>query len=225
MTLNFIADSWHFFKSNLINLIRLIVPLLLSAGIAFVLITNYAQDIKHIAYLAMIPYVLVFPIYQCVLILYISSTLKNEILPVKQYYQLALQLWIPLLGLYILSAIAFATGFLLLIIPAIIVIVRFSFAEFYCVLYKKHPIEAFKLSWHSTKEYQGIIFTGFIIVWLLTNIPFLITKKLLSGTELWNPVFIVLYDTAKSFFAILLTIFYFRIFSLIPKDSSDENPY
>ncbi|PUA28862.1 MAG: hypothetical protein B0W54_10640 [Cellvibrio sp. 79] len=225
MTLNFIADAWYFFKKNLVPLIVLIGSLLIPVNIFYALTIHYVPEIKRIEYLAMIPSLLVFPLYQCALILYISSVVKSEVISTKQYYQLALKLLFPLLGLYLLSTIAFITGLLLLIVPAIIIMVRFSFAEFYCVLYKKAPIEAFKLSWNATKEYKGVIFSGFIIIWLLTNIPFLITKKLFSSMELWNPVSIVLYHTAKSFFAILLTIFNFRIFSLTLENPENEKPY
>jgi hypothetical protein len=221
-SLTFIADAWRFFKNNLISIITLIMPVVIPVSIFFALTTYYAQDIKRIEYLAMIPYVLTFPLYQCAFILYMSSVINGEVLPRKQYYHQALKLWPSLLGLYIITITAFITGFLLLVIPALIVMVRVSFSEFYCVFYKKSPVEAFILSWKATKEYQGVIFAGLVIIWLVTNVPFWVTKRLFSSMELWNPITIALYNAAESLLAVLLTIFNFRIFSLLPKEPEDK---
>jgi hypothetical protein len=223
-TFTFISDSWRFFKSHLAELASVTMPILIPISIFFALITYYFQDIQHIKYFAKIPYILVLPLYQCVLILFIASAISGEALPKRQYYQLALRLWIPLAGLYIITTAAFITGLILLVIPALIIMVRTSFSEFYCILHKKPPIEALKLSWKSTREYQGIIFSGFIIIWLITNIPFYVVKKLFSSMELWNPISISLYHIAESFFSILLTIFYFRVFTLLPEKINSEIP-
>lgn len=142
---------------------------------------------------------------------------KWWILQRKRYYQLALKLWLPIVGLYIIATIAILTGLLLLIVPAIIVMIRISFSEFYCILYKRSPVDAFRLSWKATKEYQGIIFAGFIIIWLATNVPFWLIKRTFYSMDFWNPITIALYHAAESLFAILLTIFNFRIFTLLPE--------
>lgn len=193
------------------------MPLIMAVSTFSAAIVYYARDIKYIEYLAMLPYMLTFPIYQCVFILYMSSVISGEFLQRKQYYQLALKLWLPIVGLYIIATIAILTGLLLLIVPAIIVVIRISFSEFYCILYKRSPVDAFRLSWKATKEYQGIIFAGFIIIWLATNVPFWFIKRTFYSMDFWNPITIALYHAAESLFAILLTIFNFRIFTLLPE--------
>lgn len=215
--LPFIADAWRFFKKNLVSIFALIMPLVMSVSIFSTVITYYARDVKHIEYFAMLPYMLTFPIYQCAFILYMSSAISGEILQRKQYYQLALKLWFPIVGLYIIATIAILTGLLLLIVPALIVMIRISFSEFYCILYRKSPVDALRLSWNATKEYQGIIFSGFIIIWLVTNIPFWLIKRIFYSMDLWNPITIALCHAAESLFGILLTIFNFRIFTLPPE--------
>jgi hypothetical protein len=212
-----IADAWRFFKNNLASIIALIMPLIMAVSTFSAAIAYYARDIKYIEYLAMLPYMLTFPIYQCVFILYMSSVISGEFLQRKQYYQLALKLWLPIVGLYIIATIAILTGLLLLIVPAIIIMIRISFSEFYCILYKRSPVDAFRLSWKATKEYQGTIFAGFIIIWLATNVPFWLIKRTFYSMDLWNPITIALYHAAESLFAILLTIFNFRIFTLLPE--------
>jgi hypothetical protein len=221
-TFTFVTDSCRFFKNHLTALAILIIPILIPVSIFFALANYYFQDIKYIRYLATIPYALTFPLFQSVLILYISSALSGAALHKGQYYGLALRLWVPLAGLYIMTTIALITGFALLVIPALIVMVRTSFSEFYCILYNKSPIEALKLSWHATREYQWVIFAGLAIIWLITNIPLYIVKQFISSMELWNPVSTSLYQLAQSFLALLLTIFYFRIFTLLPEKISSE---
>lgn len=216
-SLPLIADAWRFFKNNLASIIALIMPLIMAVSTFSSAVAYYARDIKYIEYLAMLPYMLTFPIYQCVFILYMSSVISGEFLQRKQYYQLALKLWLPIVGLYIIATIAILTGLLLLIVPAIIVMIRISFSEFYCILYKRSPVDAFRLSWKATKEYQGIIFAGFIIIWLATNVPFWLIKRTFYSMDFWNPITIALYHAAESLFAILLTIFNFRIFTLLPE--------
>lgn len=224
-SLNMIADAWRFFKNNLVVTITLIMPLVIPVSIFFALTTYYARDVKYVEILGMIPYVLTFPIYQCAFILYMSTVITGQALPIKQYYLQAIRLWFPLVGLYIIATIAVLTGFILLVVPALIVMIRLSFSEFYCIFYKKSPIEAFILSWKATKEYQGIIFTGIIVIWLATNIPLWLIKRFFYSMELWNPLTITLYHAAQSLLALLLTIFNFRIFTLLPEMAEDKNSY
>lgn len=211
-----------FFKNNFFGLARLILPLLIAVNILYTVIIHYAHDIEHIGYIARIPELLMFPVIQCALIFYISSTIAGEPLKKKYYYRLALTFFVPLMMLYIITTIAIITGLILLILPGIIVLVRSSFAEFYCTLYKKSPVNALQLSWVATKDYQWTLLAGLIIMWLATTIPFSIIKIFFFRMDLWNPVSVFLYQVVESFFAILLTIFTFRIFTLLPSNTEIE---
>jgi uncharacterized membrane protein len=76
-----------------------------------------------------------------------------------------------LLGMYLLGALILSAGqmigFLLLIIPGIIVCVRFGFFGFILIEEKLDPISALKKSWHMTTGYFWSIFWFGIILGLV----------------------------------------------------------
>lgn len=220
-SLSYIADAWHFFKTRIITIFILIAPIVVLGNIAFVGIVNYAEDVKYIEFFALIPSLLVFPIYQCVFILYLFSSITDKVTPKDQYYKIAFRLWFTLACLYVSLAVAVIIGFLLLIVPALIIMVRMSFVEFYCIMHNKNPIEAIKLSWQSTEKYQWTLFLGGALLWLITSIAFFSLKKILTVMDLWNSISIVIYHSAESFFAVIFTVFSFRIFTLLSDDSDN----
>jgi uncharacterized membrane protein len=74
----------------------------------------------------------------------------------------------PLLGTMILSGLAIFFGFLLLIVPGVILGLGLSLASYYCVDQRMGPIDAMKASWAATTGQKGKIFLfGLVSVLLI----------------------------------------------------------
>jgi uncharacterized membrane protein len=65
--------------------------------------------------------------------------------------------FLPMLGLTLLSGIAYTLGLVLLIVPGVILMLGFFAAEYYVVEGKMGPIAAMKSSWDATKGNKGDI--------------------------------------------------------------------
>jgi uncharacterized membrane protein len=63
--------------------------------------------------------------------------------------------FLPMLGLTLLTGIAYTLGFALLIVPGVILMLGFFAAEYYVVEGKMGPIDAMKASWDATKGNKG----------------------------------------------------------------------
>lgn len=66
--------------------------------------------------------------------------------------------FLPLLGALFLTLLAVGFGYVLLIVPGIILGLGLAFAQFYVVDQNMGPIDALKASWEATKGHKGHLF-------------------------------------------------------------------
>jgi len=209
-----LKDTWSFFIRHLVPICVLIIPFIVPLNIFYAVAEIYSTDDNQLFWLAMIPGMLIYPIYQAALILYIASVVSGDYFPRKQYYKLSIKLWLPLMLLYIITTCAVMVGLVLFIFPALIVMARITFSEFYCVLNELKPMASFSASWEATKEKQWIILGGLIAIILVTTVPGWGVEKVVSILDAWNPVFTFILGTIESILTVPLTIFGFRVFTL-----------
>jgi len=200
-----------------------IFPFVIPLDIFYSVANYYSTDENHIYWLAVIPGLLLFPIYQGALILYIASAISGDYLPRKQYYKASLRFWLPLMVLYFVTGLAMLGGLLLLLFPALIVMARIAFSEFYCILFQQKPIDAFSASWEQTKEHQWLILSGIVIIILVTTIPVWVVEKTITTLDAWNPVFTFMSGVVSSILTIPITIFGFRVFTMHQEMLNKQN--
>ncbi len=85
----------------------------------------------------------------------------------------------------ILVALATALGFVLLLVPGIILAIRLQFWPYFLVDKKVGPIEAIKMSWHATKGYSWDL-VGFGLTMLALNLLGLLA--LIVGIAVTAPI-------------------------------------
>jgi uncharacterized membrane protein len=66
--------------------------------------------------------------------------------------------FLPLLGLSLLMAIAITLGFVLFIVPGVLLALAWSMAPFYLVDRNYGPVEALEASWEATRGHWGSLF-------------------------------------------------------------------
>ena len=212
-----ISDSWLFYKSHAIALCALLMPFIIPLGIISSCVEFMPNEEWWSEYLLWFSIALssaLYPIYQGATILYISSALKGDYLKNSDYYTLSLRFWNTLFILYIMVSLAILAGFLLLVIPGLIVLSRVSFSEFYCLFNNMKATESFQNSWEQTKDIQWLLLKGILIVTFAIYVPFCAFEYVLNSIESWNLMFSFLSFVGSSFLLPLFTIFLFRVYSL-----------
>ena len=213
-----LKESLFFFKTNLRSICAVVLPFIIPLEIFYGICDALNQgDNDSILWLASGVGAVFTPIYQGALILYLASILKDENLSVKTCYQQALVFWLPLMVIYILSSLAMAAGFLLLIIPGLIVMGRLAFAEFYCMLHNKTGYESLLASWENSKKELWQLVGGLLLIPLAIIIPLVLLEHFLDVLGLTGPVFTFVSGVISSVLYTLSTIFVFRIYTLDPE--------
>lgn len=227
-----LKESLFFFKTNFRGICVVVLPVIIPLEIFYGICDALYEEGNNnfILWLSSGTGLLLKPVYQGALILYLASVLTNEYLPVKTCYQQALKFWLPLMVIYTLSFLAMATGFLLLIIPGLIVMGRLAFAEFYCLLCNKGSYEALWSSWRNSQREQWQLIAGLTLIPVVIIISLLLLESFLNLLGLVGPVSTFVSGIISSVGLTLSTIFTFRMYTLdsnrysgpiVPKDNQD----
>ncbi len=100
-----LKESLFFFKTNFRSICAVVLPVIIPLEIFYgICDAIYQEGDDSILWLASGAGLLMMPVYQGALILYLASVLRDEYLPVKTCYQRALKYWLPLMAVYILSS-------------------------------------------------------------------------------------------------------------------------
>ena len=103
-------------------------------------------------------------------------------------------------------------GFLLLIIPGVILAVRFTFAEFELLFKNNKPLDAMRCSWHATKDYFWVLFGGLMLLSLILYLPLNLVAAQFDITGLSYWVFDTSANIVYPVLNTLFTIFAFRVY-------------
>jgi len=209
-----LKDTWRFFNGHLIAICSIILPVILPLNLFYAFAQSYSTQEGQMFWLTLTLGVLVYPIYQAALIFYIASTISGKTLSRGACYELSLKSWLPLMLLTVISTAAVITGLMLFILPALFVMARLAFSEFYCVLNNKNPIASFLASWEATKEKQWVIFGGGMAIFFVSVAPLWGLDKLATLMGINNPVIAFILGTLETLLMVPLTIFGYRVYTL-----------
>lgn len=213
-----LTDSWDFFKRHLVALAAVVLPVVVPLQV----VTSWYEagnveqgfSLEHIAFMTLVGFVF-YALYMPAVIFYIASVVTGEKRSTAELYQLALKWWGPFLILVLLVAMASFAGFLLLIIPGIIIWLKLALAEFDMLLNGSGPVAAMKTSWRMTKGRKGTLFGGFLIITLAIYVPFIIIEAILLGVGITHWLVAATTMTLVSVFSLFYTIFAFRVYDLV----------
>ena len=216
-----LADTWSLFKENVVPISLVVLPIAIPTMIIEAIIQNlFVTDSSHIPN-QLIPTliaILVEPIYSVAVIFYIASIVAGEKIDAITLWRLGIKFWLPYVILSILFALSVMVGFILLIVPGIILWTRWSFASFDLLLNRSKPYEALRNSWTATKSYVGVLLKGYSTLIVILYGPNLLLTKLMEGSLGKTSISFQVFDSALELVYIVLdvmfTIFAFRIYIL-----------
>jgi hypothetical protein len=212
-----LTDSFKFFRSRFISIVLIIVPVVFPVELFRV---RYAESFlgPEADLSSQLPTLLVglaaYPIYTAGIIFFIASVISGDKLNVRDCWLLALRFWGPFLLLSLLLGAATALGFMLFLVPGLIVLGRFAFADFDLLLNKHHPADAMRYSWEATRPHFWLILSGYLVIFAAVLAPYFFLVYVLEDLLKDLGVFRVVLDTLYPVLGALLTIFRFRVYDL-----------
>jgi hypothetical protein len=213
-----LLDSFRFFRNHLFTILLIIVPVVFPIELFR---TYYAESLlgQEANLGSDLPVLLVgllaYPIYAGGIIFFIASQISGNRLNARSCWLLGLKYWWPFLLLSLLLGVATGLGFVLFLVPGVIVLVRFSFAEFDLLLKGESPPEALRRSWNETRPYFLLILGGYLVIFAAVYVPYFGLIFVLDDLEVDLGIFRVLLDTLYAVLSVLLTIFRFRVYDFV----------
>jgi len=212
-----LTDSFKFFRNRFVSILLIIVPVVLPIELIRV---RYAGSLKgsEADFSSELPMLLLglaaYPIHTAGLIFFIASVISGDKLGVRDCWLLGIRFWGPFLVLSLLQGAATAFGLMLFLVPGLIAIGRFAFADFDLLLNKHNPVDAMRTSWEATRVYFWLILSGYLIIFAAVIAPYFFFVHVLEDLVKDLGIFEVVLDTLYPVLNALLTVFRFRVYDL-----------
>jgi nitrate reductase NapE component len=218
-----ITDAAHFFWKNLNQIAILCLPWLFAGALVeYLIVANQEAFGDAPIYFASWAFnLLVYPIYTAALIHMMAQQAKGIRPGNRELFTLALQSWQSLLLLHLLVSLLALFGLMLLVLPGIWVIVRFSFSEFFLVLEDLNPLVAIQKSIQATKPYIWTIFLLILIfLFPVAGVSFVL-GRLIEDTPQAEAIMAIA-GTLASFYMLFVDVLIFRVFMSALKEGPED---
>ncbi len=210
-----LMDSFRFFRNHLVSILLIVVPVVFPIELVR---THYAEaflgpDAQLISEFPLLLLgLLAYPIYAGGVIFFMASEISGTRLKATSCWLLGLKYWWPFLVLSLLLGMATGLGFMLFIVPGVIVLARFAFAEFDLLLNGQSPPDALRHSWDETRPYFWILVAGYLVIFAAAYVPYFGLVFVLGDMKVDLGIFGVLLDTLYAVLSVLFTVFRFRVY-------------
>jgi hypothetical protein len=224
-----LTDTWSLFKENVIPISLIVLPIAVPAAILETIIQNLIATDSHTQSLLVLLLInmLVYPIYHVATIFFIAAVVSGEKIGTSTLWRLGIRFWLPYTIMSVLFGLSAMAGFILLIVPGVILLLRWSFASFDLVLNQRKPYEALKNSWMATKNYVGPLLKGYLTLIVILYCPNILLSVIV---EFWlgsTSISFQIFNTTLSLFyevlSVMFTIYTFHIYSLYRTQNQDRD--
>ncbi len=212
-----LMESWTFFKNHVVAIALIILPIVVPIEILTALYQYFLAGEELELTEQLIPMligVIAYPIYAAGLVFFIASVIVGERIDTQTLWRLGAKFWLPYLIMSVLVGFTVVLGFILLIIPGVILAARYAFTEFELLLNELKPIDAMKNSWHITKNYMWVILGGYIVITIVFYAPYYLIVLLFDDASVSYLVFGTASNIIHSVLGAMYTIFSFRVYEL-----------
>ena len=223
-----LMDSWFFFRRHFYAIASIILPIILPIEIVttFTLQPNPTGEIDYSNYLpVMLISLLAYPIYTVGLIYYLASVIEGTPATTNHCWQKGKKYWLPCLILALFAGLTIMLGLMALVLPGILLAIRYSFAEFELVFNQALPTDSLRNSWHMTRDYMGTILGGYVLITLALYTPFWLASKMIERTDPGFWIFDLGSSLYFGLFGTLYTIFAFRIYEIARNKNALERRF
>ena len=218
MTLDYLRQSLFFFRTHFARLAMIQLPFLLLVTLVQHQLMQGADDTAKTAntlFFSAALDLMLMPIYWGATLLYMRSVLQNTPLSVSQAVSLSFGCWGRLLLTYVLTALAVSTGLLMFILPGIYIGVRLAFAEFFCVMESKGPLESIRASWRSSSDFFWPLLQGLALIFSILMLAEVMIGQLLGDEE----ILMLGVSLLIQFLGVLPSIYAYRLYCVMKEDN------
>lgn len=213
-----LQDSWSFFKNHIVALSLIVLPIAAPVEIFNALYLYFATSEENVLSEQILPmaiYFMAYPVYSVAVVFYITSIISGEGgRDTRTLWRLGIKYWAQYFILTFIIGIAVTFGLMLLIVPGIILMARYAFAEFDLLLNKSKPLEAIRNSWFLAKNYMWVILGGYVFITVVLFLPSYLISSIFDETSISYWVIDTVLNMAYSVLAVMYTIFAFRVYEL-----------
>lgn len=224
MAFTYLKQTWFFFRMNLTAIMKIQLPFIIILNIIGTIVLSSLdgeqQGIDPSVMMLSLVSLLFLPLYWGATIAYLDSVVQDRPLTAFQALQLSLSRWGSLFLTYFISGAGIVLGLMMFIIPGLYLTVRWSFADYHCMLEKSSPLEAMKDSWETTREYFWDLLTGLACLFVLITGANLTVSWLFSTIGIDSLVVRSLQDIFFGFLNCLFMIYGFRVFCVMREKQS-----
>ena len=225
MLKRFLMDSWSFFVNHAMALSMIILPIVVPIDV-FTTLYQYFLASEEFVFseqvILMAIGFIAYPLYAVGVVFYIASNISGEALATKALWKLGAKFWLPFLVMSILIGFSLMFGLVLLIVPGIILLIRYAFSEFDLLLNKSKPLDAMKNSWDATKEHMWIIFGGYAVITLFLYVPYYFANLIFDESGISYLVLETVLNIVYSVLGVLYTIFAFRVYEFAKLQQGEQ---
>ncbi len=219
-----LANSWTFFKDNVLFLSLIILPIVVPKEIITAYYRHTFDGESFVFFKQLVPLaieLIAYPVYSIGVIFYIASARSGKRIDTKTAWWLGVKFWLPYIILSILAGLIVFFGLIFLILPGIIFAIRYSFSGFDLLLNESNPVEAMKNSWNATKEYMGVLSAGYVLLFLALFGPYFLLTLIfgVGDHSLWS--LSTALNIIYSVLGTLFTIFTFHVYELAKEQHNE----
>ena len=210
-----LTDSWSFFKNHVVALSLIILPIVVPIDVLTGLYQHFLAGEKYVFSEQIIPLIIGFvayPIYAVGVVFYIASVITGESIDARTSWRLGAKFWLPYTIMSILVGLATTLGFIILVIPGFIIVIRYAFSEFDLLLNNSKPLDATKNSWVATRQYMWVMLGGYGVITLVLYVPCYLIASLFDKSSISYWLLDTALNIAYSVLGTLYTIFAFRMY-------------
>lgn len=208
-----LRDSWFFYSNNLRTIVPLCLPLIVLESCARLLLQHGLGE-NALPGQDLLTGILFYPLYVGSLILFLDARSRGYNPGVRQVWARMLPLWPAMAVLAGLGTTMIVLGASLFVLPALWVMVKIAFAEYFLVLHGLSPLEALKQSFVQTRGHflllLGCMMAVLVPTWLLE----VALARQLWGDATPSAELAILVDAVVGLLQLLATVAVFRCYML-----------
>jgi len=218
MTLEYIRQSFFFFRQNIKLLAAINIPFLIIFNILFSQInmagtTADPNQVTQSLLMASTLNLLFMPIYWGATIFFMQSTINSPVFTAGQAIAASIKTWSKLFLVFLITSVCVLFGFMAFIIPGIYVAIRLSLSHYICIVENKGTIDSLKQSWARTDDYIWLILKGTATI--MITIFILRMAAIGIADAIFNSALInIIVNITFDFCNIMVMIFGFRVYCL-----------
>ncbi len=209
----YLRDTLIFFRSHIASLAMLALPYAILSELANYFYLSPMEDANNKVMAGMMVEMLISPIYQSAIILYIAAALGGQQRTAVACYQHSVRYWPAMLMLTLITTCAAMAGLSLFVLPGVYILVRLCLCDMFCIMEQRSVVDSLKMSFNATAPFTWIIFLGLLILFPGITTITMMLGQLSVGVN--NSLATLPITLVQALLQSLITLYLFRVYSAV----------